>query len=135
MSEIDNNDCNVAQECAENEWEMVMGDRKLLELAAKANGGLIYVNGLGWIYEDDDGNRGSWWNPLAGDGDALRLAVSLRIGVSHDEIGMKRFVYARAEANDHAHIGLSEIFDDEGERLERTRRAIVRVAAEIGKGL
>ena len=57
----------------------------------------------------------------------------LKIDVSHEEIGMKSFVYARVVFNDDRHIGLSEIFDDEGDRLERTRRAITRVAAQIGK--
>ena len=112
-----------------------MTDRELLELAAKAHGGLVYVDGIGWIHEDENGGRGAWWTPLTDDGDALRLAVMLKIDVSHEEIGMKSFVYARAVFNDDLHIGISEIFDDEGDRLERTRRAITRAAAQIGKDM
>ena len=53
----------------------------ILELAAKAHGNLEYVEDLGWIHVDDQGNRGSWWNPRDNDGDALRLAVKLNISV------------------------------------------------------
>lgn len=108
-----------------------MTDKELIELAAEAAGitGTWHRKGFvvysGWM-------KGVF-NPLMDDGDALRLAVALRIDVSHDEVGMKSFVYARTVFNDETHIGLSEIFDDEGERLERTRRAITRAAAQIGK--
>ena len=125
-----------------------MSDRELLELAAKA-AGIEYIPGecekskeselrFGfWLkfpdgYEVPEGVRRRW-NPLTDDGDALRLAVKLCIDVSHDAIGMKSFVYARTVFNDETHIGLSEIFDDESERLDRTRRAITRAAAQIGK--
>ena len=109
-----------------------MTDKELIEMAAKAGGYVIRVSGGGSFSVDIDGFwRG--WNPLNSDGDALRLAVKLCIDVSHDAIGMKSFVYARTVFNDETHIGLSEIFDDESERLDRTRRAIVRAAAQIGK--
>ena len=109
-----------------------MTDREMLELAAKA----AELPECGWmgpvyVYIKDD--EFVEWNPLTDDGDALRLAVELRIDVSHDEVGMKSFVYARTVFNDETHIGLSEIFDDESERLDRTRRAITRAAAQIGK--
>jgi len=59
-----------------------MTDRELLEAAARAAG----INIVGWgelgtpraIHADDIVN----WNPLANDGDALRLAVKLRIVVT-----------------------------------------------------
>lgn len=108
-----------------------MEDKELVELAARAAGiaGTWHRDGFvaysGW-------SKGIF-NPLTDDGDALRLAVTMGIDVSHDEIGMKSFVYARAIFNDERHIGLSEIFDDEIERLGRTRRAITRAAAQIGK--
>lgn len=125
-----------------------MEDRELIELAAKAYG---FGDPEGnFIWTESEYPRGSktngalwnyigWcdtaqlWNPLTDDGDALRLAVMLCIDVSHDAIGMKSFVYARTVFNDETHIGLSEIFDDESERLDRTRRAITRAAAQIGK--
>ena len=105
-----------------------MTDKELIELAAKA-----YVDKC-W-HENAAYMKAflSRWNPLTDDGDALRLAVKLCIDVSHDAIGMKSFVYARTVFNDETHIGLSEIFDDESERLDRTRRAITRAAALIGK--
>ena len=125
-----------------------MTDRELLELAARAVEWQLC--GYSWIGENEDDDEceileaafvkhhqeqelASKWNPLTDDGDALRLAVELRIDVSHDEVGMKSFAYARTVFNDETHIGLSEIFDDESERLDRTRRAITRAAAQIGK--
>ena len=57
-------------------------DRELLELAAKAaryqyakHGGYIVVDGI-------PGN----WNPLTDDGDALRLAVRLKIDIEFDDL-------------------------------------------------
>jgi hypothetical protein len=58
-----------------------MGDRELLELAAKAAGlrfdwrpsPAVQEAGRGWVE----------WNPLTDDGDALRLAVKLRLRVCH----------------------------------------------------
>lgn len=106
-----------------------MTDRDLLELAAKANGGLVYVNGLGWIYEDDDGNRGSWWNPLADDGDALRLAARLNFRLDIQG-GTVRIV----DTLDNEHY-LSGVVTDYAEQMVVVRRAVVRAAAKIGKGL
>ncbi|MGL4756857.1 MAG: hypothetical protein ACRCXB_31300 [Aeromonadaceae bacterium] len=120
-----------------------MTDKEMLEMAAMANG-MLY----GWEFDEEisgmvsgknkDGKPYPYmfakiWRPLHDDGDALRLAVKLCIDVSHDAIGMKSFVYARTAFNDENHIGLSEIFDVESERLERARRAITRAAAQIGK--
>ena len=60
-----------------------MGDRELLELAARAAGYEIEFDYYG------DGRHGRFvigsgfppllWNPLTDDGDALRLAVKLRL--------------------------------------------------------
>lgn len=51
-----------------------MTDKELLALAAKAVGGLLYVHDMdAWIaYDEATGARGSWWDPLTDDGDALR---------------------------------------------------------------
>lgn len=110
-----------------------MEDKELIELAAKAAGVKLQWHHSGSM------SFGGWprvkFDPLNDDGDALRLAVTLGMDVSHDEIGMKSFVYVRATFNDEHHVGLSEIFDDETERLERTRRAITRAAAQIGEGM
>ncbi len=93
-----------------------MTDRELLELAAKAvgnpqgtsrsGGGLLMANDL-------------YWNPLTDDGDALRLAMKL------DLLNSPRV----------AHEIAVERFTRNADKLAATRRAIVRAAAEIGKGM
>lgn len=110
-----------------------MTDRELLELAAKAAGFRFfytYDENLSEPCIEIDGFPQPW-NPLSSDGDALRLAVKLRIDLDQ---------YA-----DSLRCLRSEDFDDsEGtEAIENlgkdpyaaTRRAIVRAAAEIGKGM
>jgi hypothetical protein len=88
-----------------------MTDRELLELAAKAAGELT----PSWYGNDAyfDGVL-SRWNPLTDDGDALRLAVKIK------------WVPSRVEV-----VGLSMNEDP----YAATRRAIVRAAAEIGRGM
>ncbi len=103
-----------------------MTDRELLELAAKA-AGIEY-----WVTDGIDGLlvRGQDllrrpWNPLTDDGDALRLAVRLRLDIlffDTDEPWVEIFgIDANAE----------ELFGDDP--YAATRRAIVRAAAEVGK--
>ena len=104
-----------------------MSDRELLELAAKAAG--IEVFWLaGWNLLVLKRNKQAW-NPLTDDGDALRLAVKLRIEVEpwiHGDSACARAA-VREVLVDEPHYG------DDPERA--TRRAIVRAAAEIGKGV
>lgn len=88
-------------------------DKELLELAAKAAG----INVDSW---EDCG-----WSPLSDDGDALRLAVKLRI-----EIGFYSTL-VRAAKQDQDWIG--EYYGNDP--YAATRRAIVRAAAEIGRGM
>ena len=105
-------------------------DRELLELAAKAadyqyakHGGYIVVDGI-------PGN----WNPLTDDGDALRLAVKLHIGIrSHGPTHWQQ---------PNTSVALYEIGEDVGGRIQvrhgddpshATRRAIVKAAASIGE--
>jgi hypothetical protein len=94
-----------------------MTDRELLELAAKAAGvghpsgdHTIANDGRLWDYKEL-----RWWNPLTDDGDALQLAVKLGI-----DIGKAQVDYWDKSSND---------------PYAATRRAIVRAAAEIGKGI
>lgn len=115
-----------------------MTDRELLELAAKAHWGaeiddacsvrwLEEEQAIGYTHADNQDHNGCdvefVWNPLADDGDALRLAVKLRLHVSvfADSIG----------------IGMPSRGYEEskwvGNPYAATRRAIVRAAAEIGK--
>ena len=115
-----------------------MTDRELLELASKAVG----VYGEFQTFDDYKfhiygayGGEGiycldaSIWNPLMSDGDAFRLAVKMgmHVHVNDDEVfvilpSAPLFAEATAEP----------IHSDP---YEATRRAIVRAAAEIGKGI
>lgn len=109
-----------------------MTDRELLEAAAKAAG--LVVNALHQAARDRCGavDVGLWiagistcWNPLADDGDALRLAVKLRIEVEpwiHGDSACARAACGEVLI-DEPHYG------DDPERA--TRRAIVRVAAAM----
>ena len=92
---------------------MQMTDRELLELAAKAAGteGVISVDHK-FIWTKNATER---WNPLQDDGDALRLAVKLYLW---EPIRL-------------AHRDITDAVDF----YAATRRAIVRAAAEIGKGM
>ena len=98
-----------------------MTDRELLELAAKAAG-----------YWDEEFNcyKGAAnWNPLDDDGDALRLAVSLRLIVDiNDEEGEAKVRKPWYPS--------SEVFEPLfGDPCAATRRAIVRAAAEVGRDM
>jgi hypothetical protein len=98
-----------------------MTDIELLEFAAKAAG--LVESSDGTIYA---GFGSREWNPLTDDGDALRLAVQLRIGLHH---GNDDDVMAVA-------YDLSAVFTEKfgNDPYAATRRAIVRAAAAIGIG-
>lgn len=130
-----------------------MTDKELLELAAKAAGieGWQSKHGY-WNMKDVNGESVvccyAWpkfdadtgkelnptfadavaqlnWNPLEDDGDALRLAVKLRMDVVH----FTDIVRANVSDCDDCHE------QNEENPYAATRRAIVRAAAEIGKSL
>lgn len=111
-----------------------MGDRELLELAAKAAGytSLGYgemVGGSPCLFLREADFTGMW-SPLTDDGDALRLAVKLRIivnwGTNHDVV--------RTDVQGSIHVPrYTEVID--GDILAATRRAITRAAAAIEKGV
>ena len=107
-----------------------MTDRELLEQAAKAAGiararwDHKYVCSLGHNILETD-----MWNPLTNDGDALRLAVRLEIDV--DQI-LGEAVASRSGVNPKVDLTYEDYGDDP---YAATRRAIVRAAAEIGKGM
>ena len=109
-----------------------MSDREMLELAAKA-AGYDYAKHGGYIVVD--GVPGNW-NPLADDGDALRLlaampslwSLSLKFGAPTVEMnvwwgtgGEKTNKIAREFAGDGADVAAA------------IRRAIVRAAADVGR--
>lgn len=116
-----------------------MTDRELLELAAKAAGHRI----VEWVQDGNgvdvaiiirgggDGFSKRPWQPMHEnqmtdcDGDALRLAVALRMQIDI----LDRSVYALA-------MGGTKVCElDRADIDAVTRRAITRAAAEIGKGM
>jgi hypothetical protein len=119
-----------------------MTDRELLELAAKAHGDLLKDKHGEWAVVDKYGLLDEW-NPLTDDGDALRLAVKLRIDLSlWINVG-----HAVAKTYIGAGRGISLVGETEPRPVNdhkepygtdpyaATRRAIVRAAAEIGRAM
>ena len=115
-------------------------DRELLELAAKAAGIEYDVEaskphpmsgawfGL-WLVIHGEPNEFTRrrWNPLADDGDALRLAVKLEISLCFPFLLPQVIKSVRACA---------DCFEAQGrDPFAATRRAIVRAAAESGKAM
>lgn len=105
-------------------------DERLLMLAAQAEGREppIDANGVfsSWVGSAENGH---WWNPLEDDGDALRLAASLKMDVLQDaeSISVKRYVGPDV---DHQYLAYECI---DGDRLQTTRRAIVIAATAIAR--
>jgi len=109
-----------------------MTAREMLELAAKAAGYVPATSDAGGPFVIFDGGEARDWNPLEDDGDALRLAVRLRLRVccptTDDDCAL-------ASNGDVVAYSEDELHDEpRGDLYEATRRAIVRAAAEIGKG-
>ena len=107
-----------------------MTDRELLELAAKAAG--LTFNGVTVLQNPSEmyvltRERGRW-NPLTDDGDAQCLAVKLRMTVRVEDYGT-----AARIGDDGARWWGCEAHLYGGTEAA-TRRAIVRAAAEMGKG-
>jgi hypothetical protein len=100
-----------------------MTDRELLELAAKAIG----IEDIRYNLDNDI------WNPLTDDGDALRLAVKLRLAVYTAIDNGRPPMYAAAWSGGYPDTVRCE--EEHGaDPWAATRRAIVKAAAEIGKG-
>ena len=112
--------------------------RELLTLAAKAvkiegdyepkyfhgagpNNHGIYIKDTGWV-----------WNPIDDNGDALQLAVKLRIEVEHNHPSDSS-LWVGVRIGGLPHHYAVEYFDAEDQRLKATRLAFVRAAAEIAK--
>ena len=111
-----------------------MTDKELLELAAKAAGIEVFSR-YQTDYDDEGYETGRrevyQWNPLTNDGDALRLVVKLKINISI--IGKYDNEILAYSAAHHYDEEPSESM--ESDPYAATRRAIVRAAAEIGKGM
>lgn len=111
-----------------------MTDRELLDLAAKAAGMAVVpctCDHPKWPLKHGaaKGGRRGHWNPLEDDGDALRLAVKLRLDVlfSTDVVGVM--------ASTGAEIEPYGLIPYSGDDAKDTRRAIVSAAAEIGRSM
>jgi|JI9StandDraft_2_1071091.scaffolds.fasta_scaffold360711_3 hypothetical protein len=99
-----------------------MTDRELLEAAAKAAGIALEWNDNPGYYSDWRGlPQWNHWNPLLDDGDALRLAVKLKLTLDTGDDA------SEAVSPIHWHIE-----QHKGDPLAATRRAIVRAAASMG---
>lgn len=118
-----------------------MTDRELLKYAAMAAG----IDFRDWPHTNVPGRyENRPWNPLTDDGDALRLAVKLRIAIRLDDPDA---VCAGWSANQNGAPTIDgrgpwfwkEWIDGEennnGDFYAATRRAIVRAAAEIGRAM
>jgi len=120
-----------------------MSDRELLEMAALAAGidALDYRRGSDAYYYDDPKTGREEWNPLANDGQALRLAVKLGIQIipypiysepKHTALAQKKGVLDDKD-DDVRDIAALELYGVDPDAA--TRRAIVRAAAAIGKAI
>ena len=108
-----------------------MTDQELLELAAKAAG--IDFDGHSFIKRDR--YSAAVWEPLHDDGDALRLAVKLGMTIATGVVSCR--VKQRKDA-------IEELYPVDPNNnhvpsletaMPAVRRAIVNVAAEIGKNM
>ena len=112
-----------------------MNDRELLELAAKAAGIKIRWQSYGnyfVICDIDDEGIEAVWNPILDDGDALRLAIKLNMGISIPVMAAK---YARVDVITFRNSGVNVMESCNNDPYAATRRAIVRAAAEIGRNM
>ena len=109
-----------------------MTDKELLELAAKAAG----IESLWWTKDGNklfqrNGGEQKPWNPIEDDGDALRLAVKLRLDIGFEKL------HTVSVWSDPQDDWITEYCDDGmgADISEKTRRAITRAAAEIGRSM
>ncbi len=109
-----------------------MSDRELLELAAKAAGIEVWWNGRTcFVLKTKVATHE--WNPLTDDGEALRLAVKLRLvidPVARPQDGSEPSAAVWCQP---ARRYITEPFRDDP--YAATRRAIVRAAAEIVRSM
>ncbi|HHF0887560.1 TPA: hypothetical protein ACPILO_005496 [Pseudomonas aeruginosa] len=119
-----------------------MKDRELLELAARAAGYevrwhenwkcFVHVGANNITYPPSPAGQRHVWVPLDDDGDALRLAVQVRMDLEQS-VPQDQTRWVCASVSESGIEGITEGFDDESQRFAATRRAIVLAAAAIGK--
>lgn len=122
-------------------------DRELLRRAAKAAGMNMvgYEGGRARIELPERDHGDGWvsggnisWNPLTDDGDALRLAVKLKLSISHEACACCVWCSPGDESMGDESTSVQERMHAAGaeresiqDRASATRRAIVRAAAEL----
>ena len=115
-----------------------MNDKELLELAAKAAGltNLVYCPAWKSMAEYDVvGEYYKWetyWNPLVRDSEALQLGILLRLSIKHGvtSTGVRNGLVSCEQGFS---AGFEEVLGQD--LFIAVRRAIVQVAAEIGKAM
>lgn len=118
----------------ETDRSNVKVDRELLELAAKAAGIEVFFDDYDDCYRVKPSGNGRYWNPLYFDGDALRLAVVLHIGIrSNGPNHWQNADETIAIWDDHEGVPRQLRQEHDGDPYAATRRAIVRAAAAIGE--
>ena len=127
-----------------------MTDRELLERAAKAAGMYVLpepwpeVDGWFFCLQHEKpalhfrkvGNLHAYfapWTPLTDDGDALRLAIKLRITITYRGNAADCFTLPERPEKSWPHW-TQPWGRDAGDDTAATRHAIVRAAAEVGQG-
>ena len=107
-------------------------DRELLELAALV-AGLKPFKAWGKTFVMGDGSPPKpEWNPLTGDGDALRLAVKLSINIVPNYHAEWHFSVG---GNFKAGREFTTECEVQADPYAATRRAIVRAAAQVGQSI
>lgn len=107
-----------------------MTDKELIELAAKAAGVKLQWHHSGAM-AFSGWQRGKF-DPLTDDGDALRLAVKLGMGISFGQyapLDVYSVYISKVEHGDELAVGCIT----DGDEFGVVRRAITRAAAQIGK--
>lgn len=120
-----------------------MTDRELLELAAKAAGIEIWSgqrDQSGTLFRSAPSGDGKFggveWNPLADDGDALRLAIKLQLTVGNEHLRAGCAYCTDGDDTTYPTVWSGTNEDSVlPEDYAATRRAIVLAAAQIGQEL
>ena len=122
--------------CFNNLRNIMFTDHELLKLAAKAAGlepdkaEWTQRAGLVWIQHVDGIRKEFRWNPIDDDGDALRLAVKLRIKFRYNEALGQALAWTGGHPDFESRANIEDCGHDEN---ACARLAIVRAAAEIGR--
>lgn len=109
-------------------------DKRLLELAAKAaelDVEFMPLSGANIV----SGPRQGLWRPLTDDGDALRLAVKLNIGIRAHSTTHWQNPSVSVAIYDYGEIAGRVRVEHGADPSRATRRAIVRAAAAIGEAM